>query len=50
MRGLTSEEDWACLEPFVIEHGTRSGRLNGAKQCCNFDRPKNRPKMKFRPT
>ena len=25
-RGLMSDEEWACLEPFVIERGARSGR------------------------
>ena len=26
IRGLMSDEEWACLEPFVIERGARSGR------------------------
>jgi len=26
MRGLMSDEQWSCLEPFVIERGARSGR------------------------
>lgn len=25
IRGLMSDEEWACLEPFVIERGARSG-------------------------
>ena len=26
MRGLMGEEEWSCLEPFVIERSARSGR------------------------
>ena len=26
IRGLMSDEEWSCLEPFVIERGARSGR------------------------
>jgi len=26
IRGLMSDEEWACLEPFVVERGPRSGR------------------------
>lgn len=26
IRGLMSDEEWACLEPFVIERGARSDR------------------------
>ena len=26
LRGLMSDEEWACLEPFVVERGARSGR------------------------
>jgi hypothetical protein len=26
MRGVMSDEEWSCLEPFVIERGARSGR------------------------
>ena len=26
IRGLMSDEEWTCLEPFVIERGARSGR------------------------
>ena len=26
IRGLMSDEEWACLESFVIERGARSGR------------------------